>query len=408
MKNFAKLMGTMGFLLLITTLIVLYSDGWRFNFSEKQKGNEQEFKVIQKTGMLAVRSLPEGAKVYINDEARTATDDTISSLYPGKYKLKVIKDGFETWEKEIEVFPELVTDMTAVLVSKSPKLDPLTSNDVKAFALSSNQNNIAFLSKDDEKPGIWVLPIGGNPLNLIANSTKLLIPDKGTVFPSEGEKIWWSPDDKEILVQMNPNGFLLYKLNNLYSEDILPIQITNPTEVFARWKEEWKKDFVTSKVDQIVTDLAPQDWVVKALNGTETSWAPDDEKVFFLTDNTDNVEEKNLANVPLKDVIVYNSEDPLPVGESRIYTPIKGINTDETKIYWYSDSYHLILVEKSSDTENYYTVSIIRIDGTNKTPIYSGALAEPTAVPTPGGEKIIVLTSIKQNSPTNLYGITIR
>src|SRR3989344_924076 len=85
------------------------------------------------------------------------------------------------------------------------------------IAVRSIPNNIAFLTKNHTEPGIWLLPLTGSPLNLFKNSTKLLISDNDVFSPSSGEKIWWSYDDKEVLVQMNTNGYLLYQLSNLQS-----------------------------------------------------------------------------------------------------------------------------------------------------------------------------------------------
>src|SRR5690606_31694130 len=118
------------------------------------------------------------------------------------YTIKLEREGFESWEKEVEVFPELVTDITAVLVLQSPRLEPLTNTDVKSFGLSTNQNNIAFLTKNHREPGIWILPLTGSPLNIFRNNTKLLIADTTQFAPSLGENVWWSPDDTELLVQM--------------------------------------------------------------------------------------------------------------------------------------------------------------------------------------------------------------
>lgn len=402
MKNFAKLIGTMGFLLLVTSIIVLYSDGWRINVSGDDGNDSGDNPIIVKrTGMLAVRSIPETANVYLNDELKTATDDTIASLEPGKYKLRIYKEGFETWEREVEVFSELVTDMTAILILKSPRLDPLTKNDSGAFSLSSNQNNIAFLNKDPEKPGIWILPLAGSPINILSNSSRLFIADGPGGFPSQGEELYWSPNDKEILVKMNQTGYLLYNLGNTDNVNIRPISITNPDIIFENWNMSWKSDFLNSKIERIKSEIKPDEEIIEKLSNTSfENWSPDDAKAYYLIQKGE--------TEPVYDLVVYNSETPLPVGESRITIPIENFNPADTYIYWYSDSYHLVMVERNPETENQYTVSLIRIDGTNKTPIYTGTLAQPTAVPTPGGEKIIVLTSIKQNSPNNLYGVAIR
>ncbi|PIR42922.1 hypothetical protein CO058_00160 [candidate division WWE3 bacterium CG_4_9_14_0_2_um_filter_35_11] len=404
MKNLASLLITVASLILITSGTVLYSEGWRINLSgESSKLTDGTTSRVHKTGMIAVRSIPNGAKVYINDVLTTATDDTIASLVPGDYKVRVEHDGFESWEKTLTVYPELVTDITAVLVLQSPRLEPLTNADVKAFSQSSNQNNIAFLTKNHEEPGIWILPLTGSPLNLFKSSSRLLIADNINASPSSGENVWWSYYDKEILVQMNTNGYLLYDISNQTSTKSIPTSITDVKAVFEKWDTDWKSNFLTDKIDNLTNskDQEVPKSILNKLKTEKSTWSPDDKKFFFV--NTNESDNKKA------DIIIYNSESPLPIGEKRLYNSIEVSDIKNTTIQWYSDSYHLILLEKSDSVDsNIYTISLIRIDGTNKTPIYTGELASNQAYATPSGDKIIVLTSLKENSQTNLYAIAIR
>ena len=165
MNKVITLFGAFFAITITTTLAMLYGDGWRIN-----KGfvtNDAENKsIIIKTGMLAIRSVPDAATVYIDGKRITATDTTISSLKPGNHKLEVKKDGYEVWKKDINIYPEVVTDITAVLILQSPKLESLTSSNVNAFGISTNGNKIAYLTQNHKKPGIWILPLTGSTLNL--------------------------------------------------------------------------------------------------------------------------------------------------------------------------------------------------------------------------------------------------
>jgi hypothetical protein len=199
---------------------------------------------------------------------------------------------------------------------------------------------------------------------------------------------------------MNETGYLLYKLDAAGNASSQPESITNVQEVFDRWNKEWIEDFIKNKIETIDNQQDIPEWIKeKALSG-QTTWSPDEEKFLFTTPNTENPNEIKLN--------IYNSETPLPVGEKRLYEPLVLSDPVSTKVYWYSDSYHLILVEKTPNTEDNYTISLIRVDGTNRTPIYTGALASDQAFPTPGGDKIVVLTWLKEKSQTNLYAISIR
>lgn len=409
MKNLASLAFTVFTLLAITSFSVLYSEGWRLNLPDKNNSNNQDGLLI-KTGMLAVRSIPDGAKVYLDEKLITATNDTISSLNPNTYKLKVIKEGFETWEKNITVYPELVTDITAVLISQTPKLEPLTNYNVKAFDLSKNFNDIAFLTTPDKDSGVWLLPLANSPLNILRNSSRPIIKDDINYTPSIGTKIWWSYDDNELLIQLNEKGYLLYNVQNRNfliptgsnNANNVPQQISDPTTVFNRWTNEYKTKFENPRLQQIQKNQVIPQNILQNIPTSKTTWSPDEKK--FV------IEIPNQQNPQLIDLYIYNSEESLPVDEKRSYLTLQGIDLLNIKYSWYSDSYHLVLVEKSLPQTNpdSYTVSIVRIDGTNQTKIYTGQLTSDQAFSTPNGDKIIVMTSLKQDSPSNLYGISIR
>jgi len=363
------------FLSLTTVCVVLYSEGWRFNTKNK---------TLQKTGMLAIRSTPEGAKVYLNGKTTTATNDTIQSLTPGAYSIKVEKEGFETWEKEIEIFPELVTDITAVLVSQSPRIEPLTNTGVSMFSISSSLDKLAYIPINTEKKGIWVLPLSGAPLNLFKTNPNLIVEDDEKHTYTSAENIWWSPDDSEMLVQINQGGFYLIDLQRQIKE---PLEIKSPETVFEKWEQEKakkRKAFLEKQdIGKELMDIALD---------KDTKWSPDEKKFLYLKDYGDIVE-----------IEVHNLENPLPVGERREYTSYRAKKNSLKTISWYPDSYHLILLE---DT----TISLIRIDGTNKTEIFTanGSLASSKVFPSPWGDKVIIMASFKQNAFPDLYAVGIR
>ncbi|OGC52004.1 hypothetical protein A2982_00080 [candidate division WWE3 bacterium RIFCSPLOWO2_01_FULL_39_13] len=398
MKNIVALALTISSIFILTLAVVLYGDGWRIDFSGKTQTNTKP--ELVKTGMLAIRSIPDGAKVYVNEKLITATDDTISSLRPSTYTIEVKKEGFEPWKKEVKVFPELVTDITAVLVLQSPRLEPLTNTDVKAFSLSSNQNDIAFLTSNHEEPGIWILPLANSPLGVFRNNTRLLIEDTAFATPSIGEQIWWSPNDKEILIKMNEKGYLLYTLPAQNTTKLVPLSVTNVQSTLARWETSWRENFLQPKIELISKSQQISKDTMNALENQDTFWSPDEDKFFYLSNNSEDSSKY--------DITVYNAEDPLPVAEQRVYHPLQIDDPEKTKVYWYSDSYHLITVDPVPGRDKYYTVSLIRIDGSNQTPIYTGTLESDQAYTTPSGDKIVVITSLKDNSKPNLYAIVIR
>ncbi|MBI2636950.1 MAG: PEGA domain-containing protein, partial [Parcubacteria group bacterium] len=81
--------------------LVLYTAGFRYDFAYRR---------IVVTGSLVVKSNPPDATVRLNGELRKEPTPTIiNTILPGKIKLLVEKEGYHSWEKEIEIKPRVTS-----------------------------------------------------------------------------------------------------------------------------------------------------------------------------------------------------------------------------------------------------------------------------------------------------------
>jgi len=381
-KNWFQTTLTLIILLGVTTLIFLYTSGFRL-----QKG-EEEVVNLATTGMISAKSIPEGASVFLDDELITATNDTISGIEPGMHSLRIVKKGYEEWSKEIEVFEALVTDITAVLVAQSPMIEPLTNTGASNPSVSPSLSQLAYFSKDEENPGVWIIPINQGGLNIFRVNPSVVLEDTQVNRYSDGKSIMWSPDEKELLVETNDSFFYLIDLENSTAQSVTTSQL-----IVKAWEDELKskREIFIAKLD------IPEDIRTLALSD-EVLWSPDEKKFLFTTQYGDMLQYK-----------VYNMEKPLPVGEN-IETMVFEKNASEVQpeVTWYSDSFHLILTEGAIEETKIGTISLIRIDGTNKVEIYGQSLHSPKVYSVPSGDKVIILTSFKSDEKTDLYTVSIR
>jgi len=381
-KNWFQTLLTLIILLGVTTLIFLYTSGFRLQQGEEEVVN------LATTGMISAKSIPEGASVFLDDELVTATNDTISGIEPGMHSLRIVKKGYEEWSKEIEVFEALVTDITAVLVSQSPTFEPLTNTGASNPSVSPSLSQLAYFSKDEEDPGVWIIPINQGGLNIFRANPSVVLEDTQVNRYSDGKSIMWSPDEKELLVETNDSFFYLVDLENNAAQSV-----TTSDLIISAWKDELK-----SKREVFVAKLdIPEDIRALAISD-DVVWSPDEKKFLFTTQYGDMLQYK-----------VYNMEKPLPVGEN-VETMVfeKNINEVQPKVTWYSDSFHLILTEGNILEDKLGTISLIRIDGTNKVEIYGQSLHSSKVYSAPSGDKVIILTSFKSDEKTDLYTVSIR
>lgn len=363
----------------VTTAIFLYTNGYRL---EKLKDKKFD---LTKTGMVSAKSMPEGASVYLDGILMTATNDSIPGIEPGTKTLKILKKGFVPWEKKIEIFEELVTDITAILITQSPRIEPLTNTGAYNPSVSPSLTKLAYFSKEETNPGVSVVNLSGG---FFSGNPNIVLKDTRAIKYSDGISIAWSYDETKLLVELKSNVWYLVDLqtNTAFTTNI-------PDTI----KEQWRQDFLKKRENFI--NNAKVDNSVKELSRTkDIVWSPD-EKKFLKVDQT-------ATEYVYK---IYNLEDPLPVGE-KVETTVFSIakNQPQPKINWYTDSYHLILVDGNVEKDHSGIISFIRIDGTNKTEIYNNKLFSEHVYSTPGGDKIVILTSFKSNGQPDIYTVSIR
>jgi hypothetical protein len=376
---------TLGTVLTLTTISMLYAKGYRLNFAGQNGNTAIPSVVVDKTGILAVRSIPDAAKIYLDDELRDTTNATIAGLAPGKYNLRVEKDGFETWQKEIEVYEDLVTDITSVLVLRGGGLNPLTNTGVDTYEISNSGELLVFTSVVEEKPGLFQITLSGTPINIFQSGQKAVVLDTPAFEYSSATEIYFSPRDTEVLLKLPDENYYLVEIGKGTNQ--IPQIYSTPEGVFEQWEEIDAKN----KQSSIETLEVPIE-LVDLASSSSAVWSPDGEKFMVVTKDFEDKEDYTIE--------VYNFEDPIPVGEERFYKSVH-FSGDNTNAYWYSDSKHIVLV-----TEN--TVELVAVDGSNRTNLFNGQVIGSKAVPTPAGDKIIILTKIKEDAPTNLYMISIR
>lgn len=367
----------------VTTLLFLYTSGYRLGKTANTNNLD-----LKKTGMVSVKSIPEGASVYLDAKLITATNDTISSIAPGAHTIRIVKKGYVEWHKQIEIFEELVTDITAVLISQSPMLEPLTNTGAKVPAISISMTKLAYFSQDTEKPGIWIIPLAGNRISIFKSTPSLAIQDTKFTKYSKFDSIDWSPDEKKLLIGNTNNIYYLVDLETNTAESI-----TTPETIRATWEAT-----LTKKRSDFVDKLDLQDNIRQLAKSPKSIWAPDEKKFLYTVQNDKVLEYR-----------VFNMEKPIPVGEKAdnlVFT--KALTDKQPQITWYADSFHLVLVEGDIVNAKKGLVSLIRIDGTNKTEIYNSTLISDKVFSVPNGDKIIILTTFKSGDQVDLYTIGIR
>lgn len=380
-------------LILATIAVVLYGKGYRINF---EKGKPD----FSGTGLLVATSIPDGAQVFINDHLTTATDNTIN-LAPKSYKIKIVKEGYFSWEKTLIIKSEVVAKADALLFPSAPKLESITNTGIENPVMDPTKTKLAFTiatQSATKKRGVYVLDMTARPI-LTLQGASTQIADDSIALLSKA-KLAWSPDGSEIIATVSgQTTFLLNaKSFNQNPQDVSET-MTTVNATWAKQKEEKLKaqtDTLSSRLRLIANDL------------NIFSWSPDETKFLYIPNK--NMELPIIINprligansTPEQRSIKKDSVYAYDIKEDKNYKILDSVFENERVLSWFPDSKHLIYVHEQK-------VDIMEYDGLNQTTVYAGPFVDTYVFPWPDGSKIVILTSLgNENIVPNLYTIGLK
>lgn len=371
---------TLATVLIGSVVAILFAQGYRPNLNQKK---------LEKTGMISFTSYPTGAQFFINGKLKGVSNNSVSGLKPKDYLVEIKKEGFNDWQKKIDVFAEMVTDITALLISKTPRLDPITSNGAELTSVSNSGNELIYASYGEKKAGLWLITLySGAPLNLFKSKARLVIADDPLTAYSQAKEVSWAPDDSEILVKISESGYLLVPVDGK-SE---PLKIFDPELVFDSWQTDMKKK------RQVFLEKTLIDKSLKTVAlDPKTLWSPNERRFLY-----------KIENQSFDEYHIYDLSQPLAVGTKKDNFVLKLEKDQPLKVFWHAGGSHLILVEGEVEKDKQGSISLIEYDGGNQTEVYSGTLFSDQVYSTPDGGSLLVLTSFNPKREPNIYAIGIR
>ena len=309
------------FLFTILTLLVIISGALLAVFFAKGYRLSTETGTITGTGIISVVSEPDRASVYLDGHLTTATNDNINSLIPKKYKVTIEKEGYISWEKEVEVREGLVKEIEASLFRSIPTVYPITYNGVAKALLSPDSQKFVYVVPNGDDPasvsaskrsGVWLLPMTSGGINLGRGNEPRQIALSGNYDFSEAE-FRWSPDSQQVLVSF-PDRYLLLEADRLNEP---PRDVTAQIEPTVRSWDESEKESNLARL-QLIADNSIRN---TASASAILKWAPDETKVLYQKDEKTDYQVADLTT---------NETFTLPKASS---------------YHWLPDSEHLIMVE---------------------------------------------------------------
>lgn len=397
-------------LILISTIIIvgllgyvlsLYARGYRFNAREYR---------YTPTGLLVIKSNPDGAEVNIDGELKAATNANLS-LAPDTYDIEIKKEGYHTWSKRIEMFKEEVTEIDAYLFKTAPSLSAITFTSSVAPSPSKDFTKIAYgvpanaENIKDDKEGLWVFETINLPVGFARDPRRVA---DGDLADTQWQ---WSPDGRQILLTTSTGSYLLEAGSFTSERDRVNITST-VDELLEKWQIEEEK-----KLNAQIKGL-PEELVEVLENAIEVVFSPDEKMVLYTADTTTTLSDELIKPVPGASTqkqnrdIIPNHTYVYSIKEDRNFLITDdGANLTITnkagqeikrRIAWFPSSRQLLVAGGEK-------VVIMDIDGTNKQAVYTGSYVTPNAFSIVSQDRIIILTNLGANSSdANLYSLGIK
>ncbi len=124
--------------LIIAPSIIFYSQGYRFDFETRK---------ISQTGGFFLNILPKQSEIYLDGKLVKKTDfffgsAFIENLLPKKYNIRIKKQGFFSWNKDLEIKEKQVTDAKKIILFPENSEFNILTKEIENFWFSPNGKKI--------------------------------------------------------------------------------------------------------------------------------------------------------------------------------------------------------------------------------------------------------------------------
>ncbi len=400
-------------ILFLITVLVIGTAGFFFSFYARgYKFNPKTLK-FSPSGLLLIKSNPDGAQIFINGELKTVTNVNLS-LAPGTYDIDLKKEGYNSWTKRLTIEKEIVTEIEAHLFKKTPSLSPLTFTTSLNPISSYDSTKIAYSipatidNINQDKEGLWVIETVNLPLGFARD------PKRITDGDLKNASWQWSPDGRELLLKTVNGNYLLEA--GVFTPQNRRINISSTlTSLLDKWQKE-----ELSRLSAQMRGIVKEMFDILQRRSSFILFSPDETKILYIASGDATIPDKLIEVVPG----ASSQKQERDIKKNRIYvydikedrnffikeatnedcnltTPFLIVSCSST-LSWFSTSKNLVLTENGK-------ISIMDYDGTNNQEVYSGSFISPNAFPTASTDRLIILTNLGADSaPPNLYSLSLK
>lgn len=279
-------------------LIYFYANGYRFNIFNQE---------ITQTGVISVESNIIGAQISVNGKITSKTPKS-TSLEIGTYDIKVQKDTYYTWQKQINISEGKSTPVYAWLIKENPTSNTVwtSTGTLDKFWVNDSNSLVIVLIKESTGYTLWRYNV--NPALWDFSSNPLQIMQ----FENDNIDILLSPNGLQALLTIKTSATTQYYIigtqNSTDIKAIKPLSIDQTKGYTISWSNDNNYLLLESKTDISAYNLRLNQTYLLVSKQASTSyvWTTDDKGFIYIVEPSKTSDETTYT-YNLKQIALDNS-----------------------------------------------------------------------------------------------------
>lgn len=190
---------------------------------------------IIQTGVVRVNSVPSNVEIFINDQPANRNGNVVTNLNLGINKVRLEKEGYSKWEKDVDVRANQVNDIFAQLFPNEFNLNQVINKNINKLFINQDLSKVIFTvvdSKIPEEIGLWERQLSSSILNFnnsnqdekifsFDNDFKTLIANSDyTIEEANGYYLFSIYSDRNTYYIYNKSDLLLQEISEFIGNNV--------------------------------------------------------------------------------------------------------------------------------------------------------------------------------------------
>jgi len=320
--------------------IVLYTAGYRLNFTTWR---------VQRTGVIAITTLPRGASVHMNGEQLAEKTPYVAQrLTPGAYNVSLEKSGYHSWNQHVDVGSGSTTYITALLFSDTTPELLLEENAISVVADRSGRF-IYLLIEANHARQVW-------RYDTVTRLQRKIADNVGGIIA----QIALNADESTIILTATDPEVPPTAINADTGTFLSPADVEsamNALPEFSFFDNGSNVEMRRADTDTLITLLPPSTYSVVFRNARIAIITDTRERAYLITLATQSVTQVDLATMHISESTADNLLATSDGNEISVYNPQTGEHTFIARqsepilsLAWHSSDRALIFSTASSIT----------------------------------------------------------